>query len=320
MLAGGKKAICILLGFLTTGLLGAQNSRQQRPFVISDNVDLVLLDVGVRDSSGGFVPNLEKSNFTIFEDGRKVEIKNFNTFDAPVALGLVVDNSGSMAEKRVGVIKAGLSFVKESNPGDQFFVVNFNDSVTRGLPPGVPFSDNLQTLRRALYFGLARGQTALYDALAYSLKHLELSTLQRRSLIVVSDGRDNVSEMRRDQLMREVEASRATIYTVGLHDPDVPNDLDAGVLRKISHVSGGEFFEPETQPEIASVFQQISRDIRHCYTLGYVPDESGDHRVTRTVKVIAREGNRKLKVHARTSYTITPVPRSEARDSIAEAH
>src|SRR5690348_10370710 len=193
MLRGGEKARYILLVFLIPGLLRAQIS-QQHPFTISDNVDLVLLDVGVRDTNGHFVASLNRSNFSVFEDGRKVEIRNFNTFDMPVALGLVVDNSGSMLEKRVGVINAGLAFARESNPGDQFFVVNFNDSVTRGLPPGVRFTDNLQMLRKALYFGVARGQTALYDALAYSLKHLELSSLQRRSLIVVSDGRDNVSE------------------------------------------------------------------------------------------------------------------------------
>jgi VWFA-related protein len=198
--------------------------------------------------------------------------------------------------------------------------VNFNDSVTRGLPPEVCFTDNLQMLRKALYLGLARGQTALYDALAYSLKHLELSSLERRSLIVVTDGRDNVSEMRLHQLMREVEASRATIYTVGLHDPDLINDLNAGVLRKISRVSGGEFFEPEEPSQIAPVFQQISKDIRHRYTIGYVPDESNDRHVLRTVKVIAREGNHKLKVHARTSYNIIPAPRSKVPDSVAEAH
>jgi VWFA-related protein len=315
----GKMAGCILLSLLTGWLLAAQ-SAQRQPFTISDNVDLVLLDVGVRDAKGHFVPDLNKSNFTVFEDGRKIEIRNFNTFDAPVALGLVVDISGSMALKRVQVIDAGLAFAKQSNSGDQFFVVNFNDSVTRGLPAGVRFTDNLQMLKRALHFGLASGQTALYDALSYSLKHLEFSTLQRKSLIVVTDGRDNVSDIGLDQLMKELEASRATVYTVGLHDPDVTNDLNAGVLRKISHVSGGEFFGPETPSEITSVFEQISKDIRHRYTIGYIPDESNNHRVLRRVKVIARDGNRRLLVHTRTSYNVTPIHPSASSDSVAEAH
>ena len=310
---------CILLGLLIGRLLAAQSSQRQ-PFTISDNVDLVLLDVGVRDAEGHFVPDLHKSSFTVFEDGRKIEIQNFNTFDAPVALGLVVDISGSMALKRVQVIDAGLAFAKQSNSGDQFFVVNFNDSVTRGLPAGVPFTDSLQMLKRALHFGLASGQTALYDALSYSLKHLELSTLQRKSLVVVTDGRDNVSDIRLDQLMKELEASRATIYTVGLHDPDAINDLNAGVLRKISRVSGGEFFEPQTSSEITSVFEQISKDIRHRYTIGYIPDESNNHRVLRRVKVIAREGNRKLNVHTRTSYNVTPFRPAAVSNSMAEAH
>ncbi len=320
MLTGSKKASSILLGILVSGFFGlAAQTFRQRPFTISDNVDLVLLDVGVRDSNKHFVANLNKNNFTVFEDGRKVEIRNFNSFDAPVTLGLVVDNSGSMAEKRVQVINAGLAFAKESNPGDQFFVVNFNDSVTRGLPPAVRFTDNLQMLRKALYFGIAGGQTALYDAVAYSLKHLELSSLQRRSLIVISDGRDNVSGMRFAELMRDMEASRATIYTVGLRDPDM-DDLNSGVLRKISRVSGGEFFEPSELSQIEPMFHQISQDIRHRYTIGYVPDELNDRRTLRRVKVVVREGNRKLTVHARTSYNIAPAPHPAADDSMAEAH
>jgi hypothetical protein len=121
--------------------------------------------------------------------------------------------------------------------------------------------------------------------------------------------------------MKELEASRATIYTVGLHDPDMTNDLNPGVLRKISRVSGGEFFEPETPSEITSVFEQISKDIRHRYTIGYIPDETNNHRVLRRVKVVARDGsNRKLIVHTRTSYEVTPFHPSSNRDSVAEAH
>ncbi len=118
------------------------------------------------------------------------------------------------------VILAGLAFAKESNPEDEFFVVNFNNRVTRGLPAKVAFTDDLQALRSALYYGQAEGQTALYDAIAYALQHLERSHREKRTLIVVSDGGDNVSRTNLSELMKLIEASRATIYTIGLYDPE----------------------------------------------------------------------------------------------------
>jgi len=151
-------------------------------------VDLVLLDVGVRNPHGGFVSGLKKSSFQVFEDGRPREITHFASVDEPVTVGLVVDNSGSMRNKRPEVITAGLAFAKSSNPLDEFFVVNFNDSVVRGLPPALAFTDNLQILRAGLYYGQPSGQTALYDAVAYSLRHLEFGHRDKRTLIVVSDG------------------------------------------------------------------------------------------------------------------------------------
>ena len=275
-------------------------------YTISDNVDLVLLDVSVKDARGGYVSDLTRSNFRVFEDGRPRDITQFSQTDTPVTIGLVVDNSGSMRLKRPEVTLAGLAFARESNPQDEFFVVNFNNSVVRGLPPQTLFTDNLQALRGALYYGNAEGQTALYDAVAYALKHLEYSHREKRTLIVVSDGGDNVSTTTFPELLKLVEASRATIYTVGLYDPE-DHDLNPGVLRKLSSLSGGEFFEPDKLEEVVPIFRKISKDIRNCYTIGYVPDEINDKHIVRTVKVLATESARKLQVRTRTTYITTPL-------------
>lgn len=281
-------------------------------FSISDNVNLVLLDVSVKDRRGGFVTGLARNNFHVFEDGEARNITQFETTDTPVSIGLVVDNSGSMLPKRPEVITAGLSFAKQSNPKDEFFVVNFNNSVVRGLPANVLFTDNLQQIRNALYFGQPSGQTALYDAIAYSLKHLEYSRLEKRTLIVVSDGGDNVSQTNLPDLMKMIEASRATVYTVGLYDPE-DHDLNPGVLRKIAGVSGGEFFEPAELNQIGPVLEKISQDIRNCYTIGYVPNEETDKRVVRNVKVTATADDRKLMVRTRTTYITTPLSQLTAQ-------
>jgi Ca-activated chloride channel homolog len=274
-------------------------------FKIEDNVNLVLLDVSVKDRRGGYVTGLNRSNFRVYEDGHPRNITQFDEADTPVTIGLVVDNSGSMRAKRPEVTLAGLAFARQSNPKDEFFVVNFNNSVVRGLPANMLFTDDLQILRAALYYGQPAGQTALYDAIAYALNHLELSHRDKRTLIVVSDGGDNASHIGLVELMKLIEASRAIIYTIGLYDP-ADHDLNPGVLRKIASISGGQFFEPERLSDVPAVFEKVSKDIRNCYTVGYVPNETNDKRVVRNVKVIAAKDNRKLLVRTRTTYITIP--------------
>lgn len=308
-----------LIGILTLAasswlFLGAAN--QQTTYTISDNVNLVLLDVSVKNVDGSYASGLTQADFDVFEDRRPQKISVFAKADAPVTVGLVVDNSGSMRFKRPQVVLAGLAFAEESNPKDEFFVINFNNHIVRGLPEQIPFTDNLQKLRSALYYGNPAGQTALYDAVAYSFKHLELSHQDKRTLIVVSDGGDNVSRTSLPELMTLIEASRATIYTIGLFDPE-DNESNPGVLRKLAKVSGGEFFEPSTLAEIAPVFHRISVDIRSRYSIGYVPEDIGSKRVLRSIRVTATaKDHRRLIVRTRTAYSTTPLSELASRNAV----
>jgi len=258
--------------------LGSAPSSGQ--FTISDNVDLVLLDVKVKDKRGQYITDLSQSDFRVFEDGRERKITQFERVDTPVTVGLILDNSGSMRLKRPEVILAGLAFAKESNPRDEFFVLNFNNSVVRGLPDRTLFTDDLQSLRAALYWGQPVGQTALYDAIAYGLHHLEFSHREKRTLIVVSDGGDNVSKTNLAKLTELIAASRATIYTIGLYDPD-DRSLNRSVLRRIAASTGGFYYEPNSLREIVPVFDEISQSIRNSYTIGFVPDEVNNKRRVR---------------------------------------
>jgi Ca-activated chloride channel homolog len=297
-----KSGNWLILALVASPLAASQNTRE--PYTISANVDLVLLDVSVKNPHGGFVSGLEKTNFRVLEDGHAQTITHFASVDTPVTVGLVMDDSGSMRNKRTEVVTAGLAFATSSNRQDEFFVVNFNNSVVRGLPPHVPFTDDLQILRAGLYYGEPVGQTALYDAVAYALKHLERGHRDKRTLIVVSDGGDNVSHLSLPQLMVAVVASRATIYTVGLFDQE-DRELNPGVLRKLANVSGGEYFQPASLEQVIPVFEKISKDIRNRYTVGYIPDGS-DQRTVRSVKVSAQKGGRKLSVKTRTNYSVPP--------------
>ena len=163
------------------------------------------------------------------------KITEFASADIPVAVGLVFDDSGSMRSKRPDVITAGLVFIGASNPQDQIFVVNFNDKVRRGLPETVPFTDDIKLLRSALSRDMAEGQTALYDAIALSLDHLQSGRRDKKTLVVVSDGGDNVSKHMLKELMQLVQESRATIYTIGIFAPDDP-DRNPQVLERIARV------------------------------------------------------------------------------------
>jgi Ca-activated chloride channel homolog len=293
------------IGFLIANAQKLQGVEDEPQFVISSTVQRVLLDVSVKDNRGGYVTGLTKDNFKILENGRPQPIINFTSVDTPVTVGLIVDNSGSMREKRPAVVIAGLAFAKESNPQDQFFVVNFNNAIVPGLPPGMNFSDDLQTLRAALYMGSPAGQTALYDAIVYGLEHLQKAVQPKKTLIVVSDGGDNVSKASLTDVLRLIQASQATVYTVGLFTEDDP-DRNPGILQKMARLSGGEYFQPPLLSDVIPIFHKIAKDIRNRYTISYAPDPTLDPAKypDRSIRVTANaQGHRKLSVHTRTSYT-----------------
>ncbi len=274
-----------------------------RQFTIKADVDLVLLDVSVRDSDGGHVSGLTKDNFTVFEDGRLETITQFAARDIPVTLGLVMDSSGSMRAKRPEVVTAALVLIQASNPLDEVFVVNFNDTVRRGLPDMVPFTDDIPMLRAALDMENPRGRTRLYDAILAALDQLEMGRRDKKTLVVVSDGGDNASTHTMKEVVDAALASRATIYTVGIYDLDDP-DRNPDVLKKLASLTGGVCYLPKAATEAANICRDIAKDIRMRYTIGYVPQNVSIPGI-RHVKVEARNANgHKLHARTRTEYVV----------------
>lgn len=276
-----------------------------RQYTIRTTSRLVLLDVSVKDSSGGLVSGLGKQDFEVRENGKPQSITQFAHADIPVTVGLVVDESGSMRHKQTEVIAAAIAFIDASNPQDEIFVVNFNERPSRGLPEAQLFSDDLQQLRAALWRGAPEGRTALYDAIEMALHHLESGRRDKKTLIVVSDGGDNVSTHTLDQVMQDVLKTAATIYTIGIFDADDP-DKNPGVLKRISQVSGGDAYFPETLHEIGSICRDIAKDIRTRYTVGYVPADENRASERHIQVTAASASGRKLKVRTRTKYLFTP--------------
>jgi VWFA-related protein len=282
----------------------AQDSFQNVDFKIRADVELVLLDVSVKNPTGGYVAGLTKNQFQIYENGVPQKVSEFAAADEPVAIGLVIDQSGSMKPRRSSLIEAGVAFIEASNPRDQIFVVNFNDKARRGLPDSIPFTDNIDLLRKALSIQPPEGRTSLYDAVALALKHLESSRREKKTLVVISDGGDNCSTHTLKEVMRLIEESAATIYTVGLYDPDDP-DSNPGVLKHIASLSGGECFLPAESEPILPICKKIAKDIRNRYTLGYLPVRTNDKGAVRKIRVVATSDEKqKLIVRTRTAYRL----------------
>ena len=270
------------------------------------DVDLVVLHASVRDRKGGFIGGLRKENFRVFENAVPQEIRVFQSEDVPVAVGLIVDNSGSMRRKRQDVTAAALAFVRSSNPQDEMFVVNFNERTSLGLPDTELFSDSPSELERALNGVPANGKTALYDAVEVGLAQLQKATLDKKVLIVISDGGDNASQHTLAQVMESLGRSNAMDYTVGVFDEYDP-DRNPGILKRIARATGGEAFLPDDLSEVVPICERIAKDIRSQYTIGYVPSNQKFDDTYRTVNVVAKgKHGEKLLVRTRTGYFPSP--------------
>jgi Ca-activated chloride channel family protein len=207
-----------------------------------------------------------------------------------------------MKHKRRDVATAGLTFVDSSNPKDEVFVLDFNDRVLRGLPENIPFTDDVSLLRTALVKHPAAGRTVLYDAIEAGLNDIKSAHREKKTLIVVSDGGDTASTRTLAQVMQEIETSDVTVYTIGIDDEDDP-DNNPEVLRRIAHVSGGEFFLLHNAADIIPTSKKIAEDIRKRYTIGYIPARGNGAAALRKIKVSASSPDYgRLVVQTRTSY------------------
>jgi VWFA-related protein len=266
--------------------------------------NLVILSATVLDHHNALVSGLVKEDFQIYEDHAPQQIKAFSHEDLPVTVGLVIDNSGSMAPKRTDVIAAALLFARSSNSRDQMFVVNFNEHVSYGLPANIPFTDRPDQLQLGLSNIKAIGETALYDAIAVALDHLKQGRCDKKVLILISDGGDNASKHNLAQVIEMATRSGAIIYAIGIFD-EQDGDQKPDVLKRFAKETGGEAFFPGSSNELALICEGIARDIRNQYTLAYAPTitkQDGGYRVI-DVKV-SSPGHGRLSVRTRAGYIV----------------
>jgi Ca-activated chloride channel homolog len=269
-------------------------------FVFKKEVEEVILHATVVDDKQRLITNLDKNAFSVLENGQPQTITSFRHEDVPVAMGIVIDDSGSMREKRDKVNKAALNLVRSSNPQDQVFVVNFSDEYYLDQD----FTSDIRKLQTALEKVDSRGGTALYDALVASADHLKKSSrLQKKVLFVVTDGEDNASSENLEQAIRRLQAENGpTVYAIGLLGEEKQRRARRA-LQTISERTGGIVFLPRTLDEVDEISRSVAHDIRNQYTIGYKPTTPKSAGGYRTIHVDARaKGFGKLTVRTRSGY------------------
>jgi Ca-activated chloride channel homolog len=280
---------------------GTQTDKQGR---IIANVNLVVLHTSVLDDRGKFVDGLTQENFRVFEDKVEQKLAVFKREDIPVSMGLVIDNSGSMRDKRPRVNEAALTLVQSSNPQDEAFVVNFNDDFYLDLDKD--FSSSIPELKEALERIDARGSTALYDAIIGSLDHLKKGNKEKKVLLIVTDGEDNTSRNSLEKTLREIQKTDTVIYTIGLLSQESKKSAKSAkrALTEIALASGGVAYFPENVEDVHSICEQVAHDIRHQYTLAYYPSNFARDGSFRSVHVdvIPPRGHGKLVARTRNGY------------------
>jgi VWFA-related protein len=269
-------------------------------FRFHTSVEEVVLHATVVDDKQRMVTNLNKPDFTVLEDGRPQNIVSFRHEDIPVALGIVIDNSGSMREKRDKVNKAAINLVKASNPQDEVFIVNFNDEYYLDQD----FTADIGKMKEALEKVDTRGGTALYDAVVASAGHLKKNAkLEKRVLLVVTDGEDNESQETLEQAIRRLqEENGPTVYAIGLLGEEKARRARKA-LQFISEKTGGIAFFPKSMDEVDSITRSVAHDIRNQYTLGYKPTNPKSTGGYRAIRVEAKaKGYGKLTVRTKSGY------------------
>jgi VWFA-related protein len=279
---------------------GQEPGTDSGTFVFHSDVQEVLLHATVIDDKQRIITNLEQNAFTVFEDGKPQVIKSFRHEDIPISLGIVIDNSGSMREKRAKVAKAAVNLIRASNPQDEVFVVNFSDEYYLDQP----FTNRINLLQDALEKYETRGGTALYDAVVASADELKKhGKLQKKILFVVTDGEDDASRESLEQAVRRLqEENGPTVYAIGLLGEERQRRAKRA-LETMAERTGGIAFFPRTLDEVDAISSTVARDIRNQYTLGYKPTTPKSAGGYRTIRVDARgRGYGKLTVRTRSGY------------------
>ena len=299
-----------LTGAAALGLAILHGQQGDTGAVFRSDTRLVVCQTTVVDRSGHLVDHLKQDAFSVFENNVRQEIKVFKHEDIPVSMGLIIDSSASMRNKRAGVEAAALALVTESNPDDEVFVVHFNDEAYLDNPRGKDFLTNREEMKEALTRPDVRGGTAMRNAIQMAIDWLKKAHKEKKVLVVVTDGEDNASDEEHNSLEKVVRSARQNevlIYSVGLLSEE---DHKAAAnakhqLNALSEATGGEAFYPKEVSEVDPIAHQVARDLRSQYTVEYTPTNPAMDGTFRKIRVAVKAPGSPT-ARTRTGYYATP--------------
>jgi len=270
-------------------------------FVFRKKVEEVILHAVVVDQQNDLIPDVPQNEFRVFEDGKPQQITSFHQEKVPVALGILIDNSGSMRPKREAVNQAALNLARSSDPQDEIFVVNFGENYYLDQD----FTNDVSKLQAALGKIETRGSTALYDSIVASAAHMKQSAgLQKRALLVVTDGEDNASQESLEEAVQQLQQKDSpVVYVIALLNPAKRTSSTIRALQSLSQNTGGTAYFPTDIQEVDGITRKIASAIRNQYVIGYKSSSTAGGHSYHAIQVEAYDpSHRKLRVRTRTGY------------------
>ncbi len=282
--------------------------------VVRVDTELVTLTATVTDQRGRYIANLKQSDFTVYEDGVKQELGYFNTGDrVPVSLGIIFDTSGSMVDKIEGVRDAVEHFVKSVSTGDEIFLIRFSEDAELVQD----FTDDRRRILRAVERLEPQGSTALYDAIFLGLQRVTGGKHRKRALLLITDGNDTSSSVKRDTALTLARKSEVTIYALGIghgergsfghdqHGSQIKDTVDMRVLRAFAEPTGGAAYLLENAHQggrdlVDEAAAQVAAELKQQYTLGYYPSNKRKDDSFRQIKIELPD--KSLRVRTKRGY------------------
>ncbi|HLL75798.1 MAG TPA: VWA domain-containing protein [Pyrinomonadaceae bacterium] len=294
--------------------------------VLTVDTNLVNLNVRVIDRNNRPINDVPQSEFRVFEDGVQQKIEFFTREQVPITYGLVVDNSRSISSQLQQVQDAAKTIINSNKPGDEAFVVRFVDSDK--IEEYQDFTSNEELLHDAVDRMYAEGgQTAVIDAvlltaekLARYKKNDPLNDRRRRALVLVTDGEDRSSVYKQEDLFDRLREEDVQIYVIGFTNElstesgfirKSPKEKAVKLISRLATETGGRAFFPNSVSELPQIAEEITKDLRTQYVIGYYPTNSARDGSFRQIRVqIADAGKRDKRIAiTRPGRTASPAGR-----------
>ncbi|MGD0773821.1 MAG: VWA domain-containing protein [Candidatus Solibacter sp.] len=305
---------------LTVLAVGGVLLAQDQMPTIKVDVDVVNILASVRDKKGALIPNLEKADFSILEDGKAQPIKYFTKeTDLPLTIGMLVDVSGSQRNLIDIERSAASQFFRDVlRKKDLAFLIMFGEEtellqdytgsprlLTEGLGQ-LEVSSGVSGIHPGPVptMGPPRG-TVLYDAIYLAANEKLKSEVGRKVIVVITDGVDQGSRLTRNQAIEAAQKSDAVIYSIDYSDPRAYGPFGGGgggegELRKMSDETGGHVYKVDRKHPLDEVFKELQDEMRSQYSIAYTPTNEVKDGGYRHLEV--RLGNKDLKAQARKGY------------------